>query len=68
MSLVTTATCSYCKEMAEYRVGDNDYELHACPTHKKVAWTEFNLVKGIGSWRMESHSKLRVSSSYENNI
>jgi hypothetical protein len=58
MSLVTTAACSYCEEMAEYRIGNNDYELHACPAHKVVAFLEFITVQGVGSWSMESHSNL----------
>jgi hypothetical protein len=58
MSLVTSATCSYCELKAEFRIDNIDYELHACPAHKKTAITEFNVVQGIESFRMETESSM----------
>jgi hypothetical protein len=56
MSLVTSAICSFCEEYAEFRIGNNDYELHACPPHEETAIFEFNAVEGTDSWRLETHS------------
>jgi hypothetical protein len=53
-----SARCSYCAEYATFRIGNNDYELHSCTTHKETAIDEFNVVEGVDSWRMESHSNL----------
>lgn len=58
MSLVASAVCSYCKEKAEFRIDNYDYELHACPEHKETAIIEFNVVQGIGAWRMETESSV----------
>lgn len=58
MSLVASATCSYCEEKAEFRIGNIEYELHACLPHKETAIVEFNTVQGIESWRLETESNL----------
>lgn len=58
MSLVASAKCSYCEEVAEFRIGNYDYELHACPPHEETAVDEFNAVQGVGAWRMESESDI----------
>ncbi|SDN03573.1 hypothetical protein SAMN04487897_101864 [Paenibacillus sp. yr247] len=54
MGKVNSATCSYCGGEATFRIGNVDYELHACDIHEDAAYSEFDSVTGEDSWRMIS--------------
>lgn len=54
MGKVKSAICSYCNESATFRIGNADYELHACDMHEDAAYSEFDSVIGEESWRMVS--------------
>ncbi|NOV02132.1 hypothetical protein GC097_19170 [Paenibacillus sp. LMG 31457] len=53
-----SASCSYCDAAATFRIGNAEYELHACDRHEDSAVNEFDFVSGEQSWRtisMASH-------------
>ncbi len=54
MEKVKSAICSYCDQPATFRIGNVDYELHACDEHEDAAYNEFDRVTGEDSWRMIS--------------
>lgn len=49
-----SAACSYCEASATFRIGNAEYELHACDRHEDFAYNEFDLVSGEDSWRVIS--------------
>jgi hypothetical protein len=51
-----SAMCSYCAEMAVFRIGNTDYELHACWQHFTLAHNEMDAICGIEAWRLVTNS------------
>lgn len=49
-----SALCSYCRESATFRIGNDEYALHACDRHEDSAYNEFDLVSGEDTWRIIS--------------
>ncbi|MDD9268099.1 hypothetical protein ACFPES_13755 [Paenibacillus sp. GCM10023248] len=54
MDTIKTEACSYCEDSASFRIGNADYELHACELHEDTAYCEFDLVIGESAWRIIS--------------
>lgn len=54
MDTIKTAVCSYCEDLASFRIGNGHYELNACERHEDTAYDEFDLVNGENTWRIIS--------------